>query len=57
MSKNSHFRGPFDNQYAKLDQTLLKPEPQNLFHILANSDAIFSEKKSIFWIFLGNFEI
>ena len=29
MSKESRFRGPFDKQHVKGDQTLLKPEPHN----------------------------
>ena len=33
MSKESRFRGPFDKQHVKGDQTLLKPERLNLYHI------------------------
>ena len=32
MSKKSRFRGPFDKQHSKGDQTLLKPEPHHLYH-------------------------
>ena len=27
MSKKSHFKGPFDKQHGKRDQTLLQSEP------------------------------
>ena len=33
MSKKSRFRGPYDKQHGKGDQTLLKPEPNQLYHI------------------------
>ena len=33
MSKKSHFKGPFDKQHGKRDQTLLQSEPQHRYHI------------------------
>ena len=33
MFKKSRFRGPFENQHGKGDQTLLKPEIHHLYHI------------------------
>ena len=33
ISKKYRFRGRFDKQHAKGDQTLLKSEPHNLYHI------------------------
>ena len=33
MSKESPFRGTFDIQYGKRDQTLLKPQRQHRYHI------------------------
>ena len=33
LSKKSHFRRPFDKQHCKSDQTLLKSEQENLWHI------------------------
>ena len=33
MSKEPRFRGPFDRQHGKGNQTLLKPEPQHFYHI------------------------
>ena len=33
ISKKSPFRGRFDRQHAKRDQTLLKFEPHHLYHI------------------------
>ena len=32
-SKSSCFRGPFDKQHSKLDQTLLRSERHHLYHI------------------------
>ena len=34
ISKKSPFRGPFDKQYAKGDQTLLKSEHHYSYHIV-----------------------
>ena len=33
MSKKSRFRGPFEKQDGKGNQTLLKPKPHHLYHI------------------------
>ena len=33
MFKKSRFRGSFDKQHGKGNQTLLKPEPHQLYHI------------------------
>ena len=33
MSKNSHFKGPFDRQHRKRVQTLLRSDPQHRYHI------------------------
>ena len=46
ISKKSAFRGPFDKQHAKGDQTLLKSEPLHLYHIywsLWRQNKTFSE--------------
>ena len=32
MSKESCFKGPFDRQYGKRVQTLLRSEPQHRYH-------------------------
>ena len=34
MFKKSRFRGPIEKQHCKEDQTLLKPEPHHLYHII-----------------------
>ena len=33
LSKQSHFKGPFDRQHSKRVQTLLQLEPQHRYHI------------------------
>ena len=33
VSKESRFKGPFDRQHDRVDQTLLKPEPKHFYHI------------------------
>ena len=33
MSKKSRFKGPFDRQHSKRDQTPLPSEPQHRYHI------------------------
>ena len=33
MSKNSHFKVPFDREHGKRVQTLLRSEPQHRYHI------------------------
>ena len=33
MSKKSRFKGPFDRQHGKRVQTLLRSDPQHLYHI------------------------
>ena len=33
MSKNSHFKGPFDMQHGKRVQALFLSEPQHRYHI------------------------
>ena len=33
ISKSSRFRGPFNKQHGKADQTLLKSEPHHLYHL------------------------
>ena len=33
MSKESRFRGPSDKKHGKGDQTMLKPERHQLYHI------------------------
>ena len=33
LSKKSRFKGPFDRQHGKRDQTLLQYEPQHKYHI------------------------
>ena len=33
MSKKSHFKGPFDKQYDKRIQTLLRSGQQHCYHI------------------------
>ena len=33
MSKKSRFRGPFNKQHGKGDQTMLKPEAHQRYHV------------------------
>ena len=33
VSKKARFKGPFDRQHGKWDQTLLRSEPQHSYHI------------------------
>ena len=33
MYKKSRFKGPFDRQHGKRNQTLLQSEPQHRYHI------------------------
>ena len=47
MSKNSGFRRPFNKQYGKRDQTLLKSEQQHLYHIHWSPWIQLSWKKSL----------
>ena len=46
MSKKSRFRGPFDNQHRKRDQTLLKSPSQIHYHIHRSVPRKVSWKKS-----------
>ena len=46
MSKKSSFRGPFNKQHGKSDQTMLKPEA---------STTMFIESKKVFVSCLQNF--
>ena len=47
MSKKSRFRGPFDNQHCKGDQTLLKSEQHHLYDIYWSLWTQESWKKSL----------
>ena len=46
ISKKSGFRRPFDKQYGRGDQTLLKPESSHLYHIYWSLLRRLSQKKS-----------
>ena len=47
MSKKSRFRGPFDKQHGNGDQTMLKSERHQLYHIFWSLWRILSYKKSL----------
>ena len=47
ISKKYRFRGRFDKQHAKGDQTLLKSEPHNLYHIYCSMWRQLSWKNSL----------
>ena len=57
MSKESRFRGSFDKQHGKGDQTLWKPEPHNLCHIYWSLWRQLGWKKCllVIWKILGLF--
>ena len=57
MSKKSRFRGSFDKQHGKWDQTLSKSEPEHLYHNDWSLWRQLSWKKSllVIWKFLGLF--
>ena len=48
MSKNSHFRRPFDKQHGKRAQALLKSASQHLYHIHSSLPSELTWKKSLF---------
>ena len=48
MSKNSHFRGPFDKQHGKRAQALLKSASQQLYQIHWSLPSQLSWKRSLF---------
>ena len=47
MSKKSRFRGPFEKQYGKGGQALLKSPSQHIYHIHQSQLSQVSWKKSI----------
>ena len=53
MFKKSVFRGPFDKQHGKWDQTLLKPQGQNLERIYWSLWRQLNWKKSLLVIYKG----
>ena len=50
MSEKSRFRGPFDKWHDKRAKTLLKYEPQHLYHIYWDLWRILELKKSLWLI-------
>ena len=48
MSKNSHFRRPFDKEHGKRAQALLKSASQHLYHIHSSLPSELTWKKSLF---------
>ena len=55
MSRKSRFRGPFEKQYGKGGQALLKSPSQHIYHIHQSQLSQVSRKKSILltWKILG----
>ena len=51
MCKKSHFRGQFDKWHGKRGKTLLKSEPQHLYHIYWSFWRSLRLKKSLWVIF------
>ena len=50
MSKNSHFRGPFDKWHGKWAETLFKSERQHLYHIYWSLWRLLELKKFVWLI-------